>query len=87
MGGFRNRRQEYSWEGETLELDETYFDHGTLYEIECETVRRRAHGAGGLAGLVWPGEFCNRRQKYSWEGETLDLDETYFDHGMLYEIE
>jgi hypothetical protein len=38
MGGFRNRRQEYAWEGCMLELDETYFEHGTLYEIECETV-------------------------------------------------
>ncbi|KAG1656327.1 hypothetical protein FOA52_006659 [Chlamydomonas sp. UWO 241] len=37
MGGFRNRRQEYAWEGFTLELDETYFEHGTLYEIEVET--------------------------------------------------
>lgn len=37
MGGFRNLRQEYLWEGETLELDETYFEHGTLWEIECET--------------------------------------------------
>jgi hypothetical protein len=38
IGGFRNRRQEYEWEGVVLELDETYFEHGTLYEIECETV-------------------------------------------------
>jgi len=37
IGGFRNRRQEYEWEGVVLELDETYFEHGTLYEIECET--------------------------------------------------
>jgi len=37
MGGFRNRRQEYKWQGFVLELDETYFEHGTLYEIEVET--------------------------------------------------
>ncbi|GAX78679.1 hypothetical protein CEUSTIGMA_g6117.t1 [Chlamydomonas eustigma] len=37
IGGFRNRRQEYEWEGVVLELDETYFEHGTVYEIECET--------------------------------------------------
>lgn len=37
MGGFRNVRQEFSWEGVTLELDETAFEHGTLYEIEVET--------------------------------------------------
>ena len=41
-GGFRNRRQVYSWEGFTLELDETRFEHGTLYEIEVETVREAA---------------------------------------------
>lgn len=40
MGGFRNRRQEYAWEGVVLEVDETYFEHGTLYEIECETVSK-----------------------------------------------
>ncbi|EFJ48050.1 hypothetical protein VOLCADRAFT_91224, partial [Volvox carteri f. nagariensis] len=37
LGGFRNQRDCYSWEGHTLELDETDFEHGTLYEIECET--------------------------------------------------
>lgn len=39
IGGFRNLRREYQWEGETLELDETYFSHGTLWEIEVETAR------------------------------------------------
>lgn len=38
MGGFRNQRDVFEWDGETLELDETSFEHGTLYEIECETV-------------------------------------------------
>jgi hypothetical protein len=38
MGGFKNQREVFSWEGETLELDETKYEHGTLYEIECETV-------------------------------------------------
>lgn len=37
LGGFRNTRQVIDWEGHTLELDETVFEHGTLYEIECET--------------------------------------------------
>lgn len=46
MGGFRNRRQEYAWEGCTLELDETYFEHGTLYEIECETVSKKCRATG-----------------------------------------
>jgi hypothetical protein len=57
LGGFRNRRQVFDWEGDTIELDETMYDHGTLYEIECETeapeaLRARleafldAHGVG-----------------------------------------
>lgn len=37
FGGFRNVRNVFLWEGLTLELDETQFDFGTLYEIECET--------------------------------------------------
>lgn len=41
LGGFRNQRDCYSWGGHVLELDETDFEHGTLYEIECETVSRR----------------------------------------------
>lgn len=45
MGGFKNRRQEIAWEGETLELDETFFERGTLYEIECETVGMEVWGA------------------------------------------
>jgi CYTH domain len=39
LGGFRNMRHVYDWEGHTLELDETKYDIGTLYEIELETVR------------------------------------------------
>lgn len=37
LGGFHNVRTEFSWQGHTVELDETQFSHGTLYEIECET--------------------------------------------------
>ncbi|GMH33594.1 hypothetical protein BSKO_01428 [Bryopsis sp. KO-2023] len=37
LGGFRNVRQVFKWEGFTLELDETKYDFGTLYELECET--------------------------------------------------
>ena len=39
MGGFNNTRQEVLWEGFTLELDETKYPWGTLYELEAETVR------------------------------------------------
>lgn len=37
LGGFKNVRQDFSWEGFKLELDETQFDWGTVYEIEVET--------------------------------------------------
>jgi uncharacterized protein YjbK len=38
LGGFTNIRQEATWRGHTLELDETSYPWGTLYELECETV-------------------------------------------------
>ena len=38
LGGFRNVRSDFDWEGFKLELDETQFDWGTVYEIEVETV-------------------------------------------------
>ncbi|KAJ8498089.1 hypothetical protein OPV22_008641 [Ensete ventricosum] len=39
LGGFRNVRAVYGWkEGLTLELDETQYDFGTSYELECETI-------------------------------------------------
>ena len=38
LGGFRNLRRDYSWEGFKLELDETQFEWGTVFEIEVETV-------------------------------------------------
>ncbi|XP_026660231.2 LOW QUALITY PROTEIN: triphosphate tunnel metalloenzyme 3-like [Phoenix dactylifera] len=38
LGGFRNVRAVYGWkEGLKLELDETRYDFGTSYEVECET--------------------------------------------------
>eukprot|EP00262_Sarcandra_glabra_P006382 TRINITY_DN18637_c0_g1_i1.p1 TRINITY_DN18637_c0_g1~~TRINITY_DN18637_c0_g1_i1.p1 ORF type:complete len:201 (+),score=13.66 TRINITY_DN18637_c0_g1_i1:326-928(+) len=37
LGGFRNVRAVYDWEGLKLELDETHYDFGTTYEIECES--------------------------------------------------
>ncbi|XP_058111460.1 triphosphate tunnel metalloenzyme 3 isoform X2 [Magnolia sinica] len=37
LGGFRNVRAVYEWEGLTLELDETQYEFGTSYEIECES--------------------------------------------------
>lgn len=38
LGGFKNVRDVYAWNGHQIELDETKYDWGTLYEIECETV-------------------------------------------------
>ncbi|THU63711.1 hypothetical protein C4D60_Mb01t18690 [Musa balbisiana] len=39
LGGFRNVRAIYGWkEGLMLELDETQYDFGTSYELECETI-------------------------------------------------
>lgn len=38
LGGFANTRKVFSWEGDTLELDETHYEFGTMYELECETV-------------------------------------------------
>lgn len=37
IGGFRNVRKEFEFEGHTLELDETRFEHGTVFEIEVES--------------------------------------------------
>lgn len=37
LGKFRNVRSVYEWEGRKLELDETVYDFGTSYEVECET--------------------------------------------------
>lgn len=37
LGGFNNTRQEYEWGGHLLELDETKFEWGTVYELECES--------------------------------------------------
>ncbi|KAM7475884.1 hypothetical protein LguiB_023127 [Lonicera macranthoides] len=36
LGGFRNVRAVYDWKGLKLEVDESSFDFGTNYEIECE---------------------------------------------------
>ncbi|KAJ8755369.1 hypothetical protein K2173_019167 [Erythroxylum novogranatense] len=37
LGGFRNIRQVFYWKNLNLELDETIYDFGTSYEIECES--------------------------------------------------
>ncbi|GAB2213338.1 hypothetical protein Droror1_Dr00021367 [Drosera rotundifolia] len=37
LGGFENVRRVYRWNGLRLEVDETGFEFGTLYEVECES--------------------------------------------------
>lgn len=37
LGGFGNVRSVYEWKGLRLEVDETCFGFGTLYEVECES--------------------------------------------------
>ncbi|KAL3535930.1 hypothetical protein ACH5RR_004391 [Cinchona calisaya] len=37
LGGFRNVRNVFEWNGVELEVDETVYDFGTCYEIECES--------------------------------------------------
>ncbi|KAK9076753.1 hypothetical protein SSX86_005087 [Deinandra increscens subsp. villosa] len=37
LGGFKNLRNVYDWKGLMIEVDETSFEFGTLYEIECES--------------------------------------------------
>jgi adenylate cyclase class IV len=37
LGGFANVRKDFAFEGHTLELDETQFEWGTVYEIEIES--------------------------------------------------
>lgn len=37
LGGFTNVRKEIPWGGQMLEVDETQYAWGTVYEIECET--------------------------------------------------
>lgn len=37
LGGFKNVRDVFEWKGLKLELDETSFEFGTCYEIECES--------------------------------------------------
>lgn len=43
LGGFKNLRQDYNYEGLKMELDETSYEWGTCYEIEIETVSHRVH--------------------------------------------
>ncbi|KAJ7947340.1 triphosphate tunel metalloenzyme 3-like [Quillaja saponaria] len=43
LGGFRTLRAVYEWKGLKLELDETNYDFGTSYEIECESADPETH--------------------------------------------
>ncbi|XP_050135944.1 triphosphate tunnel metalloenzyme 3-like [Malus sylvestris] len=37
LGGFRNVRGVYKWKGLKIEVDESIYDFGTCYELECES--------------------------------------------------
>ncbi|KAJ0031821.1 hypothetical protein Pint_13838 [Pistacia integerrima] len=37
LGGFENVREVYEWRGLKLVVDETRYEFGTRYEVECET--------------------------------------------------
>ena len=43
LGGFRNVRAVHEWKGLKLELDETNYDFGTSYELECESADPERH--------------------------------------------
>ncbi|XP_039057897.1 triphosphate tunnel metalloenzyme 3-like [Hibiscus syriacus] len=36
LGGFENKREVFDWKNLKLEVDETKYEFGTCYEIECE---------------------------------------------------
>lgn len=38
LGGFRNVRNVYEWNGVKLEVDEVKYDFGDMYEVECESL-------------------------------------------------
>ena len=38
LGGFKNNRTVLDWSDNVIELDETLYEWGTVYEIELETV-------------------------------------------------
>lgn len=72
LGGFQNVRNVFGWEGFTLELDETRYDWGTVYEIEVETTEPEAlrdkleaflkeHGVGYKYSTV--SKFANFRNR------------------------
>merc|ERR1711934_912669 len=37
LGGFKNVRDVHDWKGLQVEVDETKYPWGTVYELECET--------------------------------------------------
>jgi len=42
LGGFYNLRKEYLWREHLLEVDQTSYPWGTVYELECETDKPEA---------------------------------------------
>ncbi|KAL6752361.1 CYTH-like domain-containing protein [Haematococcus lacustris] len=65
LGGFRNQREVVGWEGEVLELDQTSYEWGSLFEIECETVhpeavRDKLHSFLAAHGVPFSHSQCSK---------------------------
>lgn len=74
LGGFNNTRQEFEWGGHTLELDETKYEWGTLYELECETSeaeRLRGELEQFLTGLGVPHSYSTTSKFANFRNRTL----------------
>ncbi|KAG2498010.1 hypothetical protein HYH03_004268 [Edaphochlamys debaryana] len=74
LGGFKNQRDCFDWEGHTLELDETVFEHGILYEIEVETdkpVELRTKLEAFLSALGVPFSYSQTSKFANFINKTL----------------
>ncbi|KAK7347130.1 hypothetical protein VNO80_21657 [Phaseolus coccineus] len=60
---------------------------GKLGSVESRVLRRVKEEFGTKKGFVGLGGFGNVRNVYDWKGLKLEVDETKFDSGILYEIE
>lgn len=66
LGGFRNVRSDFDWAGAKLELDETQYEWGTVYEIEVESVCARQTMPAGCAVPLWHA-WQDRGQVQEWQ--------------------
>lgn len=53
LGGFKNVRDVYRWNELNIEVDETKYDWGTVFEVECEASEEKIEGVkGGLEKIL-----------------------------------